>query len=112
MQVDSGEGAPTRVPGTERYRKPRLFVATLRYSRASFRRVVGKSGQQIWATDARELTWSTTSIALPPFRTRRSISSSSANMATIPAFLMDSSCAPRATSAATPFFFLTDPAFR
>ncbi len=24
MQVDYGEGAPTRVPGTERYRKPRL----------------------------------------------------------------------------------------
>jgi hypothetical protein len=38
MQVDYGEGAPTRVPGTERWRKPRLFVATLRYSRRSFRR--------------------------------------------------------------------------
>jgi hypothetical protein len=25
-QVDYGEGAPTRVPGTDRYRKPRLFV--------------------------------------------------------------------------------------
>jgi transposase len=37
------------VPGSKRYRKPRLFVATLRYSRASFRRVVWKSGQQIWA---------------------------------------------------------------
>jgi transposase len=49
MQVDYGEGAPTRVPGTERYRKPRLFVATLRYSRASFRRVVWKSGQHVWA---------------------------------------------------------------
>jgi transposase len=49
MQVDYGEGAPTRVPGSERYRKPRLFVATLRYSRASFRRVVWKSSQQIWA---------------------------------------------------------------
>jgi transposase len=24
MQVDYGEGAPTRVPGTERWRKPRL----------------------------------------------------------------------------------------
>jgi hypothetical protein len=34
--VDYGEGAPTRVPGTERWRKPRLFVATLRYSRAAF----------------------------------------------------------------------------
>jgi len=49
MQVDYGEGAPTRMPGSERYRKPRLFVATLRYSRASLRRVVWKSSQQIWA---------------------------------------------------------------
>src|SRR5690606_42134922 len=49
MQVDYGEGAPTRVPGSERYRKPRLFVATLRYSRASFRLVVWKSSHQLWA---------------------------------------------------------------
>ena len=49
MQVDYGEGAPIRVPGTERWRKPRLFVATLRYSRRSFRRVVWKSSQQVWA---------------------------------------------------------------
>jgi transposase len=49
MQVDYGEGAPTRVPGTDRYRKPRLFVATLRFSRRCFRRVVWKSGQEIWA---------------------------------------------------------------
>lgn len=49
MQVDYGEGALTRVPGTERYRKPRLFVATLRYSRRCFRRVVWNSGQQTWA---------------------------------------------------------------
>ena len=49
MQVDYGEGAPTRVLGSERYRKPRLFVATLRYSRASFRSVVWKSSQQVWA---------------------------------------------------------------
>jgi transposase len=48
-QVDYGEGALTRVPGTERYRKPRLFVMTLRYSRRSFRRVVWKSSQQSWA---------------------------------------------------------------
>jgi hypothetical protein len=47
MQVDYGEGAPTRVPGTQRWRKPRLFVATLRYSRASFRCVIWKSCQQI-----------------------------------------------------------------
>ena len=48
-QVDYGEGAPTRVLGTERYRKPRLFVMTLRYSRRSFRRVVWKSSQETWA---------------------------------------------------------------
>ena len=49
MQVDYGEGAPTLVPGTERYKKPRLFVATLRHSRRSFRRVVWKSSQHVWA---------------------------------------------------------------
>mgnify|MGYP003433767825 FL=1 len=49
MQVDYGEGAPTLVPGTNRYKKPRLFVATLRHSRRSFRRVVWKSSQQVWA---------------------------------------------------------------
>lgn len=48
-QVDYGEGAPTRVAGTERFRKPRLFVMTLRYSRRSFRRVVWKSSQETWA---------------------------------------------------------------
>ena len=48
-QVDYGEGAPTRVPGTDRYRRPRLFVMTLRYSRRSFRRVVWKSSQEVWA---------------------------------------------------------------
>jgi hypothetical protein len=35
-QVDYGEGALTRVPGSERYRKPRLFVMTLCYSRRSY----------------------------------------------------------------------------
>ena len=49
MQVDYGQGAPTRVPGTDRYRRPRLFVATLRYSRRCFRRVVWRSSQQTWA---------------------------------------------------------------
>lgn len=49
MQVDYGEGALTRVPGTERWRKPRLFVATLRYSRRSFRHVVWRSSQEAWA---------------------------------------------------------------
>ncbi len=49
MQVDYGEGAPTRVPGTDRWRRPRLFVATLRFSRRSFRRVVWNSSQRVWA---------------------------------------------------------------
>lgn len=49
VQVDYGEGAPTRVPGSDRYRRPRLFVMTLRYSRRSFRRVVWKSSQETWA---------------------------------------------------------------
>ena len=56
MQVDYGEGALTRVPGTDRWRKPRLFVATLRYSRRSFRRVVWRSSQQTWA-ELHEQAW-------------------------------------------------------
>jgi transposase len=56
MQVDYGEGAPTLIPGTDRYRKPRLFVATLRYSRRSFRYVVWKSSQQVWA-ELHEKAW-------------------------------------------------------
>ena len=48
-QVDYGEGALTRYPASSRYRKPRLFVMTLRYSRRSFRRVVWKSSSEVWA---------------------------------------------------------------
>lgn len=48
-QVDYGEGAPTRHPQGGRYRKPRLFVMTLRYSRRSFRKVVWKSSSAVWA---------------------------------------------------------------
>jgi transposase len=48
-QVDYGEGALTLDPRTGRYRRPRLFVMTLRYSRRSFRRVVWRSSQQVWA---------------------------------------------------------------
>lgn len=48
-QVDYGEGAMTLSPGSERYRRPRLFVMTLRYSRRSFRRVLWKSSQEAWA---------------------------------------------------------------
>jgi transposase len=48
-QVDYGEGALTRVLGSDRYRRPRLFVMTLRYSRRSFRRVIWDSSKEIWA---------------------------------------------------------------
>ena len=48
-QVDYGEGALTIDPRSGRYRRPRLFVMTLRYSRRSFRRVVWQSSQQVWA---------------------------------------------------------------
>src|SRR5207245_8317932 len=48
-QVDYGEGAPTRVPGTDRYRKPRRFVMTLSYSRRCFRRGGWQPRQDIWA---------------------------------------------------------------
>lgn len=48
-QVDYGEGALTLCPKTGRYRKPRLFVMTLRYSRRSFRKVVWKSSSEVWA---------------------------------------------------------------
>jgi transposase len=49
VQVDYGEGAPTLHPTSGRYRKPRLFVMTLRYSRRSYRQVVWKSGAEVWA---------------------------------------------------------------
>jgi transposase len=48
-QVDYGEGALTRHPNNGRYRRPRLFVMTLRYSRRSFRQVVWKSSSEAWA---------------------------------------------------------------
>ena len=48
-QVDYGEGALTLYAASGRYRKPRLFVMTLRYSRRSFRRVVWKSSSEVWA---------------------------------------------------------------
>ncbi len=48
-QVDFGQGAPTLEPVSGKYKRPYLFVMTLRYSRKSFRKVVWKSDQQIWA---------------------------------------------------------------
>ena len=47
-QVDYGQGALTLVsPG--KYRRPWLFVMTLKYSGKSFRTTVWKTDQQIWA---------------------------------------------------------------
>lgn len=46
-QVDYGEGALTLYNG--RYRRPRLFVMTLRHSRRSFRKVVWNSSTETWA---------------------------------------------------------------
>jgi hypothetical protein len=48
-QVDYGEGALTRHPHSDRYRRPRLFIMTLRYSRRSYRQVVWKSSSEVWA---------------------------------------------------------------
>lgn len=47
-QVDYGQGALTRV-ANGKYRRPYLFVMTLKYSGKSFRKVVWKTNQQIWA---------------------------------------------------------------
>jgi len=47
-QVDYGTGAKT-LYHTGKYRKTRLFVMTLKYSRRSFRKVVWKSSQEVWA---------------------------------------------------------------
>ena len=48
-QVDYGLGALTLKPGTKVYRRPRLFVMTLKYSRRCFRKVVWKSSKEVWA---------------------------------------------------------------
>jgi len=47
-QVDYGEGALT-LSSNGRYRRPRLFVMTLRHSRRSFRKVVWNSSSDTWA---------------------------------------------------------------
>ncbi len=47
-QVDYGQGALTRV-SDGKYRRPYLFVMTLKYSGTSFRKVVWKTDQQVWA---------------------------------------------------------------
>ena len=47
-QVDFGLGAPTRRPNGK-YRRPFLFVMTLKYSGKSFRKVVWTADQETWA---------------------------------------------------------------
>lgn len=47
-QVDFGLGAPTQCR-RGRYRRPYLFVMTLKYSGKAFRKVVWKADQQSWA---------------------------------------------------------------
>jgi transposase len=57
-QVDYGQGALTLVPPSTRsarrsskptYKRPMLFVMTLKYSGKSFRQVVWRTNQEIWA---------------------------------------------------------------
>jgi transposase len=47
-QVDFGQGAPTRM-ANGKYRRPHLFVMTLKYSGKAFRKVAWKADQQTWA---------------------------------------------------------------
>jgi hypothetical protein len=47
-QVDCGEGAPSLDP-RGKYRKPQLFVMTLKYSGKSFRKTMWKADQESWA---------------------------------------------------------------
>jgi len=48
-QVDYGEGPMVREPQSGKYRRTRLFVLTLGYSRKSVRLLVFRSSSQIWA---------------------------------------------------------------
>jgi len=48
-QVDYGEGPMVRDKATGKYRRTRLFVLTLGYSRKSVRLIVPKSSSRIWA---------------------------------------------------------------
>jgi transposase len=48
-QVDYGSGPMVRYPATGKYRRTRLFVLTLGYSRKSVRLVTWRSSTQIWA---------------------------------------------------------------
>ncbi|HSW39288.1 MAG TPA: IS21 family transposase, partial [Acidobacteriota bacterium] len=46
-QVDYGQGAPT-LHGNGKYRRPRLFIMTLKYSGRAFRKVVWNSSKEVW----------------------------------------------------------------
>jgi len=48
-QVDYGDGPMVRDPNTRKYRRTRLFVLTLGYSRKSVRLLVWRSSAQVWA---------------------------------------------------------------
>jgi hypothetical protein len=48
-QVDYGEGPMVRDPATGKYRRTRLFVLTLGYSRKSVHLLVWRSSSQVWA---------------------------------------------------------------
>ena len=48
-QVDDGEGPMVRDPATGKYRRTRLFVFALGYSRKAVRFLVERSSAQIWA---------------------------------------------------------------
>jgi transposase len=48
-QVDYGSGPMVRDPSTNRYRRTRLFVLTLGYSRKSIRLLIFQSSTQTWA---------------------------------------------------------------
>jgi transposase len=48
-QVDYGEGPMVRDAGSGRYRRTRLFIMTLGYSRKSVRLLTWRSSSQIWA---------------------------------------------------------------
>ncbi len=47
-QVDYGQGAPTLYK-QNKYKRPYLFVMTLKYSGKSFRKVVWKTSQEVWS---------------------------------------------------------------
>lgn len=48
-QVDYGDGPMVRNPSTGKYRRVRLFVLTLGYSRKAVRLLVERSSTQVWA---------------------------------------------------------------